>query len=102
MKDVFNKKKQHQCLLMGLPGAGKATIIDWLTNHENDNNKKTLGVNVRTVHRKEGIYYMWYNVSKRENIIKLWELSEIKSKAIIFIVDSSDREEIVNSYNELK
>ena len=90
---LFNMNKEAKILLLGLDGAGKTTIIYQFKLGEQVVAIPTIGFNVEEVKYKNITFTMW-DVGGQERIRNMWHHYIDNSDALIFVVDSADRERI--------
>lgn len=87
-------------LMVGLDAAGKTTILYKLKLGEIVTTIPTIGFNVETVEYKNISFTVW-DVGGQTKIRKLWRHYFANTDGIIFVVDSNDRERIVEAEQEL-
>merc|ERR1711977_761697 len=100
---VFGKlvgKKDCRILMVGLDAAGKTTILYKLKLGEIVTTIPTIGFNVETVEYKNISFTVW-DVGGQDKIRPLWRHYYQNTQGLIFVVDSSDRERIQESHDEL-
>ena len=90
MKKLLGKK-EVRILMVGLDAAGKTTILYKLMLGELVTAIPTVGFNVETVEYKNIKFTMW-DVGGQDVIRPLWVHYYQNTDAIIFVVDSHDRE----------
>lgn len=90
-KKLFGKK-EVRILMVGLDAAGKTTILYKLMLGEVVTAIPTIGFNVETVEYKNIKFTVW-DVGGQDTIRPLWVHYYQNTDAIIFVVDSHDREE---------
>ncbi|XP_054892537.1 ADP-ribosylation factor 4-like [Poeciliopsis prolifica] len=93
-------KKQMRILMVGLDAAGKTTILYKLKLGEIVTTIPTIGFNVETVEYKNISFTVW-DVGGQDKIRPLWRHYFQNTQGLIFVVDSNDRERIVESAEEL-
>ena len=86
--------------MVGLDGAGKTTILYKLKLGEIVSTIPTVGFNVETVEYKNISFTVW-DLGGQENIRPLWRHYFQNTKALVFVVDSNDRERIDEARAEL-
>lgn len=96
----FLGKEDVRILMVGLDGAGKTTILYQLKVGEVVTTIPTIGFNVETVDFKNIRFTVW-DVGGQQRIRNLWYHYFVNTKAIIFVVDSSDTERIQEAAEEL-
>lgn len=103
ISSIFAKlwgKKQMRILMVGLDAAGKTTILYKLKLGEIVTTIPTIGFNVETVEYKNISFTVW-DVGGQDKIRPLWRHYFQNTQGLIFVVDSSDRERIAESRDEL-
>lgn len=103
ISSVFTRlfsKKPMRILMVGLDAAGKTTILYKLKLGEIVTTIPTIGFNVETVEYKNISFTVW-DVGGQTKIRKLWRHYFANTDGIIFVVDSNDRERIVEAEQEL-
>ena len=93
-------KKQMRILMVGLDAAGKTTILYKLKLGEIVTTIPTIGFNVETVEYKNISFTVW-DVGGQDKIRPLWRHYFQNTQGLIFVVDSNDRERIVEARDEL-
>ncbi|XP_064606876.1 ADP-ribosylation factor 4 [Liolophura sinensis] len=93
-------KKQMRILMVGLDAAGKTTILYKLKLGEIVTTIPTIGFNVETVEYKNINFTVW-DVGGQDKIRPLWRHYFQNTQGLIFVVDSNDRERIVEAKEEL-
>ena len=94
------KKKEKRLLMLGLDAAGKTTILYKLKIGDIVTTIPTIGFNVETVEYKKTKYTLW-DVGGPDKIRALWRHYFQDTDAIIFVVDSNDRDRITLARQEL-
>jgi len=92
--------KEMRVLMLGLDSAGKTTILYKLKLGQNVSTIPTVGFNVETVTYKKVKFNVW-DVGGQDKIRPLWRHYFAGTQALIFVVDSSDRERIEEARTEL-
>lgn len=87
--------------LVGLDAAGKTTILYKLKLGEIVTTIPTIGFNVETVEYKNICFTVW-DVGGQDKIRPLWRHYFQNTQGLIFVVDSNDRERIVEAEKELQ
>jgi ADP-ribosylation factor protein 1 len=95
------KTKEARILMVGLDAAGKTTILYKFKLDENVTTIPTIGFNVESVQYKKVSFTMW-DVGGQDRIRKLWRHYYAGTDAIIYVVDSNDRERIAEAREELQ
>ncbi|XP_060076071.1 uncharacterized protein LOC132555725 [Ylistrum balloti] len=94
------KKPEMRVLLNGLDAAGKTTILYKLKLGEVVTTIPTIGFNVETVEYKNISFVTW-DVGGRGKMRPLYRHYYPGVKAIVFVVDSSDRDRMEQAREEL-
>jgi ADP-ribosylation factor protein 1 len=99
-KDLFGQKDMR-ILMVGLDAAGKTTILYKLKLGEIVTTIPTIGFNVETVEYKNINFTVW-DVGGQDKIRPLWRHYFQNTQGIIFVVDSNDRDRILEARDELQ
>ncbi|KAL1920602.1 uncharacterized protein VTP21DRAFT_979 [Calcarisporiella thermophila] len=94
-------KREMRILMVGLDAAGKTTILYKLKLGEIVTTIPTIGFNVETVEYKNISFTVW-DVGGQDKIRPLWRHYFQNTQGIIFVVDSNDRDRIVEARDELQ
>ena len=86
-------KRKCKVVMLGLDAAGKTTILYSLKLGDVLMTIPTIGFNVEEVNFKT-IQFMVWDVGGQEKLRNLWTHYFDKSKALIYVVDSSDSERV--------
>ena len=100
MGKVFGSKEMR-LLMLGLDAAGKTTILYKLKLGQDVTTIPTVGFNVETVTYKNVKFNVW-DVGGQDKIRPLWRHYFQNTQGIIFVVDSNDRDRIVEAREELQ
>jgi ADP-ribosylation factor protein 1 len=93
-------KKEMRILMVGLDAAGKTTILYKLKLGEIVTTIPTIGFNVETVEYKNINFTVW-DVGGQDKIRPLWRFYFQNTQGLIFVVDSNDRDRVVEARDEL-
>ncbi|OIW07077.1 hypothetical protein TanjilG_02711 [Lupinus angustifolius] len=93
-------KKEMRILMVGLDAAGKTTILYKLKLGEIVTTIPTIGFNVDTVEYKNISFTVW-DVGGQDKIRPLWRHYFQNTQGLIFVVDSNDRDRVVEARDEL-
>lgn len=99
-ESLFAKKKAT-ILMVGLDAAGKTTILVKLKLNEVPETVPTLGFNVETVEYRSVVFHLW-DVGGQERLRSLWRYYYEGATAIIFVIDSHDRDRLGVAKQELE
>lgn len=92
--------KEVRILILGLDNAGKTTILYRLQLDEVVETIPTIGFNVETVQYKNIKFQVW-DLGGQTSIRPFWRCYYPNTHAIIFVVDSADRDRIDGAKKEL-
>ncbi|CAD5126175.1 DgyrCDS14346 [Dimorphilus gyrociliatus] len=92
--------RERRILILGLDGAGKTTILYRLQVGEVVTTIPTIGFNVETVTFKNLKFQVW-DLGGQTSIRPYWRCYYSNTDAIIYVVDSMDRDRIGISKQEL-
>ena len=91
--DKITGCKDSRILMLGLDAAGKTTILYKFKLGEVVSTIPTIGFNVETVKYKNIEFNMW-DIGGQERIRPLWRHYYQNTDALIFIIDSSDKDRL--------
>ena len=97
----FAGKREMRVLVVGLDAAGKTTILYKLKLGEIVTTIPTIGFNVETV-EYNGVTFVVWDVGGQDKIRALWRHYYQNTEALIYVVDSGDRDRIAESREELR
>lgn len=93
-------KKEMRILMVGLDAAGKTTILYKLKLGEVVTTIPTIGFNVETVEYRNVSFTVW-DVGGQDKIRPLWRYYFQNTQGLIFVVDSNDKDRIIEARDEL-
>ncbi|CAI5967998.1 unnamed protein product [Closterium sp. NIES-65] len=93
-------KRDMRILMVGLDAAGKTTILYKLKLGELVTTIPTIGFNVETVEYKNISFTVW-DVGGQDKIRPLWRHYFNNTQGLIYVVDSNDRERVMEARDEL-
>jgi len=97
---LVKKEKDVRMLMLGLDSAGKTTILYRLQIGEVVATVPTIGFNAETVQYKNLKFQAW-DLGGQDKIRSYWRCYYENTSAIIFVIDSSDRDRLATSRSEL-
>jgi small GTP-binding protein len=97
---LFRQKKQFKIAVIGLDSAGKTTMLNYLRFEKNIETLPTIGVNVEVL-KRENVNLSIFDLGGQLHFRNLWGTLMKGSSAIIFVIDSADRERVEEAKNEL-
>jgi len=92
--------KPTRSVILGLDGAGKTTLLGKLQLGEVVHTVPTVGFNVESMSYKNVSFMLW-DVGGQEKIRHLWKHYYKNTDAVIWVIDSCDRQRISESKDEL-
>ena len=99
MGKLFSSR-EARILMLGLDAAGKSTILFNLKLGEVVMTNPTVGFNVESVQFKRTKFNVW-DIGGQDRLIPMWKHYFRNAEALIFVVDSSDRNRIEKAKREL-
>ena len=97
---VLFSKKEVRLLILGLDNAGKTTLLYQMQCGEVKVTVPTLGFNVESVNYENLTFQMW-DLGGQSEIRPYWKCYYPKTNAVVFVIDSSDKERIDIAKQEL-
>ncbi|KAJ7569129.1 hypothetical protein O6H91_01G071100 [Diphasiastrum complanatum] len=97
---LFAGPRNIRILMLGLDAAGKTTILYKLKLGEKINTVPTIGFNVETVEYKNVSFTVW-DVGGQDKFRQLWRFYFENTEGLIFVVDSNDRDRMIEARDEL-
>lgn len=97
---LWGINKEIRILILGLDGAGKTTILYRLQLGEVIKTKPTIGFNVETLSYKNLKLNVW-DLGGQTSIRPYWRCYYSNTAAVIFVVDSTDKDRIETALKEL-
>ena len=97
---VFAFSRPTRILLLGLDAAGKTSVLYKLKLGELVTTIPTIGFNVEEVKYKNLSMTMW-DVGGQDKIRRLWSHYYENSDAIVYVIDSNDRDRLSEARDEL-
>ncbi|CAB1349509.1 unnamed protein product [Coregonus sp. 'balchen'] len=93
-------QNEHKVIIVGLDNAGKTTILYQFLMNEVVHTSPTIGSNVEEIVVKNTHFLMW-DIGGQESLRSSWNTYYSNTEFIILVVDSTDRERLVISKEEL-
>jgi small GTP-binding protein len=94
------EKRQVRILMLGLDAVGKTTIMYKIKMNETVKTIPTIGFNVEEMTYKKLKMVMW-DIGGQTKLMDLWKHYYEGTDALIYVVDSSDRESMEINYETL-
>jgi len=92
--------KEYKCIIVGLNGVGKTSILYRLMLDEVVDTKPTIGSNVEEIQYKNVKFVMW-DIGGQESLRASWPNYYSDAAVIIFVLDSTDRERLPITKKEM-
>ncbi len=93
--------KDLEIAMVGLQNAGKSTLVTSINKGEFEDHLPTVGFNRREF-KKGNVTLMIYDLAGQRRYRESWEKYCATSDCIIFVIDSSDKEQIEISKHQLE
>eukprot|EP00764_Aduncisulcus_paluster_P007686 gnl/Carplike_NY0171/2508_a3371_778.p1 GENE.gnl/Carplike_NY0171/2508_a3371_778~~gnl/Carplike_NY0171/2508_a3371_778.p1 ORF type:complete len:183 (-),score=38.94 gnl/Carplike_NY0171/2508_a3371_778:62-610(-) len=101
VKSLFSRRKREvKILFLGLDGAGKTTIVTKLCGRDVSLVQPTEGFNAKTI-SMSGISMNIWDIGGQAKIRPYWRHYFEGCEGLVFVVDSSDRERMEETGDEL-
>ncbi|KAM0752612.1 ARF/SAR superfamily [Meredithblackwellia eburnea MCA 4105] len=94
------KERQIRVLMLGLDNAGKTTIVKRILGEDVNEVSPTLGFNIRTIIHQGFSLNVW-DIGGQTSLRPYWRNYFETTDAVIWVVDSSDRERMEDCRREL-
>jgi ADP-ribosylation factor protein 1 len=101
LSKLFSGKKEMRAIMIGLDASGKTTILYRLKLNESITTIPTVGFNVETIKYNNLNLNIW-DIGGQDKIRPLWRHYYDNTNAIIYVIDSIDRERLKESSDELQ
>ncbi|KAL8599486.1 ADP-ribosylation factor-like protein 5B [Nucella lapillus] len=92
--------EEHKVIIVGLDNAGKTTILYQFLMNEVVHTSPTIGSNVEEVVWKN-IHFLMWDIGGQESLRSSWNTYYTNSEFIILVIDSTDRERLPLTKEEL-
>ncbi|PKC04335.1 ARF-like protein [Rhizophagus irregularis] len=96
----LTSKEEVKIVLVGLDNAGKTTVLYKLLLDEVVVTTPTIGSNVEKIIYKN-IHFLMWDLGGQDSLRATWKTYYIKTKAVIMVIDSTDKDRIHISRTEL-
>ena len=98
---LFFGRKEMRSIMIGLDGAGKTTILYKIKLNDTVITIPTIGFNVETIKYNNLNLNVW-DIGGQDKIRPLWRHYYDNTDAIIYVVDSADKERLNESAAEVQ
>ncbi|KAJ8251277.1 hypothetical protein GJAV_G00219350 [Gymnothorax javanicus] len=92
--------KDHKVIIVGLDNAGKTTILYQFLMKEAVHTSPTIGSNVEEITLRKTRFLVW-DIGGQESLRASWASYFCKTEIVILVVDSTDRERLTLTKDEL-
>ncbi|XP_067824896.1 ADP-ribosylation factor-like protein 5B isoform X1 [Heptranchias perlo] len=92
--------QEHKVIIVGLDNAGKTTILYQFLMNEVVHTSPTIGSNVEEIVVKNTHFLMW-DIGGQEMLRSTWSTYYTNTEFVILVVDSTDRERLTLTKEEL-
>lgn len=92
--------EEHKVIIVGLDNAGKTTILYQFLMNEVVQTSPTIGSNVEEIIWKNIRFIMW-DIGGQESLRSTWNSYYTNTKFVILVIDSTDRERLSITKEEL-
>ncbi|CAI5790071.1 ADP-ribosylation factor 5C [Podarcis lilfordi] len=96
---VFGSR-EHKVIIIGLDNAGKTTILYQFLMNEVVHTSPTIGSNVEEIVLRKTHFLMW-DIGGQETLRSTWHTYYSNTEFVILVIDSTDRERLTMSKEEL-
>jgi len=93
-------KEEYKIIIVGLDNAGKTTILYQFLMNEVVHTSPTIGSNVEEV-KWRNIHFIMWDIGGQESLRQAWSTYYSGTQFVILVVDSTDRERLAISREEL-
>ncbi|XP_043911228.1 putative ADP-ribosylation factor-like protein 5C isoform X1 [Protopterus annectens] len=97
---VVYLRKEHKVIIVGLDNAGKTTILYQFLMNEVVHTSPTIGSNVEEIVVRNTHFLMW-DIGGQETLRSAWNAYYSNTEFVILVVDSTDRERLTLTKEEL-
>lgn len=92
--------KERKVIIVGLDNAGKTTILYQFLMNEVVHTSPTIGSNVEEIVCKNVRFFMW-DIGGQESLRSSWQTYYANTHFVLLVIDSTDRERLAMSHQEL-
>ncbi|XP_049717100.1 putative ADP-ribosylation factor-like protein 5C isoform X4 [Elephas maximus indicus] len=92
--------QEHKVIIVGLDNAGKTTILYQFLTNEVVHTCPTIGSNVEEIVLRKTHFLMW-DIGGQEALRSTWNTYYSKTEFIILVIDSTDRDRLLTTREEL-
>ncbi|XP_069884251.1 putative ADP-ribosylation factor-like protein 5C isoform X1 [Dipodomys merriami] len=92
--------QEHKVIILGLDNAGKTTILYQFLTNEAVHTCPTIGSNMEEIVVQKTHFLMW-DIGGQEALRSSWNVYYANTEFIILVIDSSDRDRLLTTREEL-
>ncbi|XP_026218253.1 putative ADP-ribosylation factor-like protein 5C [Anabas testudineus] len=92
--------KEHKVIIVGLDNAGKTTILYQFLTKEAVHTSPTIGSNVEEIKVRNSNFLVW-DIGGQDSLRASWHSYYCNTEFVILVVDSTDRERLTLTKEEL-
>ncbi|XP_074659695.1 ADP-ribosylation factor-like protein 5B [Tubulanus polymorphus] len=96
----FFTNEEHKVIIVGLDNAGKTTILYQFLMNEVVHTSPTIGSNVEEVVWKN-IHFLMWDIGGQDSLRSAWNTYYSNAQFVIMVIDSTDRERLPITKEEL-
>eukprot|EP01090_Pellita_catalonica_P010543 TRINITY_DN21978_c0_g1_i1.p1 TRINITY_DN21978_c0_g1~~TRINITY_DN21978_c0_g1_i1.p1 ORF type:complete len:186 (-),score=25.32 TRINITY_DN21978_c0_g1_i1:172-729(-) len=100
LRKVKQREKEIRVLILGLDNAGKTTCVKKFNGEDTSTISPTLGFNIKTLQYEKYRLNIW-DVGGQKSLRPFWKNYFEKTDAIVWVVDSTDKERLQACKTEL-
>uniref|UniRef100_UPI000B4DBC22 ADP-ribosylation factor-like protein 2 n=1 Tax=Lonchura striata TaxID=40157 RepID=UPI000B4DBC22 len=101
LKKLREKERELRLLVLGLDNAGKTTLLKRLNGEDVGGTSPTLGFNIKTLEHRGFQLHVW-DVGGQRSLRSYWRNYFESTDALLWVVDSSDRQRLRLCARELR
>eukprot|EP00347_Sterkiella_histriomuscorum_P000030 403377450 len=98
---LFNEKREFKMVIIGLDAAGKTTILKKMRFDEIMPTAPTIGIETEDIQVKN-INIKVFDLAGQEKMRNVWKYYYSSIEGIIFVLDASNRERILEAKDEIQ
>ncbi|XP_039372925.1 putative ADP-ribosylation factor-like protein 5C isoform X2 [Lepidochelys kempii] len=99
LMSIFGSQ-EHKVIIVGLDNAGKTTILYQFLMNEVVHTSPTIGSNVEEIILRKTHFLMW-DIGGQETLRSTWNTYYSNTEFVILVIDSTDRERLTVTKEEL-
>lgn len=100
LRSLKKNDKEAKILVLGLDNSGKTTIMKRMSNEEIEDIMPTQGFNIKSIVQEDFKLNVW-DIGGQKAIRNYWKNYYDDAGAVIYVIDSSDRQRMEETFVEL-